>query len=137
MRITIAIDFDGVIHLRPRTEYGAVMVTGEPVPGAFNFLHHLTTAADVVIFSARFNGYDGIEAIKSVRNWMLEQFHLDSAAGVKRGKQPYSGTEVVDKLKFTAVKPIARVILDDRAVTFNGIFPKIPDLLSFRTWTGQ
>lgn len=131
----VAIDFDGVLHLRPRSEKGAIDVTGDAVPGAMNFLYNLSHAASIIIFSARFNGYDGVEAMHNVREWVLKQMQLDNEARAARGKTVYSATAVVDGFKWTAVKPVCRVYLDDRCICFKGTFPPIPDLLYFRAWT--
>jgi hypothetical protein len=131
---TIAVDFDGVIHSRPKSERGGVDITGEPVPGAFNFLRHLTSAFEVVIFSSRFAGFDGQMAKDSVAKWMMERFGDDSYAQMARGKTGYDPHEILARIRLTATKPVARCYLDDRAITFKGIFPSIPDLLNFKTW---
>ena len=130
----IAIDFDGVIHSRPKSERGGVDITGEPVPGAFNFLRHLTSAFEVVIFSARFAGFDGQKAKENVTDWMHGEFQKDSEAQVARGKSPYDAAEILARIRLSATKPVARCYLDDRAITFKGVFPSIPDLLNFKTW---
>lgn len=134
---TIAIDFDGVIYKRTSKDTGAQTFEGDAVPGAMNFLRHLSSAFEVVIFSSRFVGFDGNVAAHGCDTWLRKQFAEDVKAQVQRRKPPYDPELILSKLKYTATKPVARVYLDDRAITFTGTFPSIPELLSFKTWDGR
>jgi len=131
---TIAVDFDGVIYQRPKSERGNMVYLAPPVAGAMNFIRFLTSAFEVVIFSSRFTGERAEESIQSCKDWFLRQLHHEVLICIAQDKPRFDPQEIFDKLQFTAIKPIARVYLDDRAVKFSGQFPRIPDLLNFKTW---
>ena len=61
--ITVAVDFDGVLH--QRSGRFSDEVTGDPVPGAADGLRRLAERYDVVIFTAR-------TALGPVRQWLTE-----------------------------------------------------------------
>lgn len=132
---TIAVDFDGVIYHRTKRDHGARTFDGDPVPGAMNFLRHLTSAFTVVIYSARYGGYDGQAAIRESQRWMIKHFHQENDRLINRNKSPFDVIELMDKITFSATKPVARVLLDDRCVCFTGIFPSIKELLEFKPWS--
>lgn len=129
---TIAVDFDGVIYDRPKTEKGNAVFTALPVPGAMQFLRHATSAFNVVIFSARFTTDDVVESCRQYILHQMTQHNLYRVAMFE--DKPFNPEEIVSKISFRHTKPIARVYLDDRAWQFNGTFPKIPELLNFKTW---
>lgn len=110
----LCLDFDGVLHSYTSGWKGADVIPDPPVPGAIEFmgaaLHHF----DVVIFSSRSHQPGGIEAMK---NWL----HLHAGAHL-------------DAVRFVTEKPAARVSLDDRALTFTGIWPSMNQLLAFKPW---
>lgn len=137
-RITVAVDFDGVIHHRPKTERGGEDVTGLPIPGAMNFIRHLVTAAHVVIFTARLDTEDVAQHKRTTDNikfWMKRHMCDEADRLVILGKPSFDIHAVLDALTYTAVKPkYARVFLDDRAIRFDGNWPSIPDILKFKTW---
>lgn len=131
---TIAVDFDGVLYARSSKDFGNMTFEGEPVPGAMNFLRHLIKPFTVIIFSARFAADNADECIQECKTWLLQHMYQDSENAARRGKPRYDHGEVVAQLQFTAVKPMARIFLDDRAICFDGVFPTIPSLLAFKTW---
>ena len=40
----------------------------------------------------------------------------------------------IDAIEFPLVKPPAMITLDDRAITFSGVWPDIATLKAFRPW---
>lgn len=135
MKQTLAIDFDGVIHDRPKSERGCMEITGDPVPGAMHFLASVVNAFDVVIFSARFRGMDGVEVLPIVKQWMLEQMSLYVEDRQLRGKKVAECQDILPKIRYDGQKPIAHVYLDDRAMTFTGSWPTVEKIMKFKTWT--
>ena len=87
--VTVAVDFDGVLH--QKSAQFSDDVTGAAVPGAAEGLSRLAERYDVVIFTAR-------TALDPVRQWMAD-----------RGM---GGFEV------THEKPAADVYIDDRGFRF-------------------
>lgn len=128
----IAIDFDGVLHSYVSGWRGARNVPDPPVPGAIPWLELLLSEyADtpdsmcamappgritVAIFSSRSRYFGGRSAMK---RWLVKH-GLD-----KRW---------LEVIKFPLFKPPSHVLLDDRAVTFNGGFPSGLELINFRPW---
>jgi hypothetical protein len=111
----ISVDFDGVVNSY-RSGYNEGRLVDPPVDGAFDFLRLLIKSGyQVVIHSARFNE---VEPILQVRAWFCKH-------GLDRG--------FVDALVMTAIKPKAEVYLDDRAVRFEGKFPKLDELAELST----
>lgn len=137
MKQTLAIDFDGVIHDRPKSERGCMEVTGDPVPGAMHFLASVVNAFDVVIFSARFRGMDGQEALPIVKEWMIDRMNEYVEDRYKRGKKVADIEDIMGKIRYDGQKPIAHVYLDDRAMTFTGQWPTIEKIMKFKTWSEQ
>lgn len=134
MKQTLAIDFDGVIHDRPKSERGISQVTGDPVPGAMHFLASVVVPFHVVIFSSRFRDWEGLEVVKE---WML--LHMEEYVNDRseRGKKVAYITDIMDKINYDNQKPLAHVIIDDRAMTFTGAWPTIEKIMKFKTWSEQ
>lgn len=96
MKKTIAIDFDGVIHLN-RHFISSTIINDEPVPGAFNAIEQLRRQYKVIIFSCRATQAGGIEAIQ---DWLdMHGIEVDEVVGAK---------------------PHATVYIDDRGLNFGG-----------------
>jgi len=96
MKPTIALDFDGVIHLN-QSFISSTIIIEEPVPGAASAIEQLSRQYKVVVFSCRANTPGGIEAIE---DWLTVH-----------------GIEVDDVVDY---KPHATVYIDDRAIQFSG-----------------
>lgn len=112
----VAVDFDGVIY-----SYKSGYIEGElpdpPVLGAFEFLYSVIDSGyDVTIFSTRCKSNATVMLMK---DWMIRY-------GMKN--------EYIEMMEFTNIKPIAKIYLDDRAISFNGYFPTIQEIDNFEPW---
>lgn len=119
----LCLDFDGVIHSYTSRWQGADVIPDPPVPGAIAFMLEALHHFDVVIFSSRSNQSGGISAMKQ---W------LKNHAGACWYESP-QGPGLED-VRFVTEKPPALVTLDDRALTFTGIFPAMSQLKAFKPW---
>lgn len=108
----LCLDFDGVLHSYKSGWQGADVISDEPVPGAQEFVKSALIDFDVVVHSSRCHQEGGMQAIIAWLN--------------KWGFPP--GVLVASN------KPGAHVTLDDRAITFNGQWPSIRDLVLFKPW---
>lgn len=118
-RMTIAVDFDGVIHSATTHEYpfDPLKVLDPPVPGMLPWLIGLVRDPrfKVAIFSTRV-GQGGVPPMEV---WLMDN-------GVPE--------EIVDQLEFTLEKPAAHLIIDDRAMQFTGHPIPVEDIVAFRPW---
>jgi hypothetical protein len=118
----LCLDFDGVIHSYTSGWKGARNIPDPPVPGALDFIiNALEDGWDVVIHSSRARYFGGITAMRS---W------LRGHAGIQWDTMGPSFCEV----RFARWKPSATVTLDDRALTFAGVWPDPKNLRTFRPW---
>lgn len=94
---TVILDFDGVIHSYSSRWQKTTLIPDPPVPGIKEAIKEIREHYRVVVVSSRCYQEGGIEAIKT---W-LKKYEI-----------------VVDDI--TDEKPPAVVIVDDRAITFDG-----------------
>ena len=117
----LCLDFDGVLHSYTSGWQGADIVGDPPVPGAIEFLKAATGEFDVCIYSSRSHQTGGIAAMKrAIELWARAEY----------GMIPFW----LDLITYPAVKPPAKVTLDDRALNFAGEWPAIGTLLEFEPW---
>lgn len=117
----LCLDFDGVIHSYTSGWRGAAVVVDKPVPGAVEFLRKATGEFEVHIFSSRSNQEGGIKAMKT---W------LEIVVGETYKVLPFW----FSLIKWPTEKPPAHVTIDDRAITFIGVWPDIGYLKNFKPW---
>lgn len=115
-KLTLCIDFDGVIHSYMTPWQGPLEIPDPPVPGAFEALGAYATFFRVVIYSSRSKDPKFPHACCS---WML-----------KHGADP----ELFGKLEFANEKPAAFLTIDDRAWSFNGTWPPVTMLQNYKPW---
>ena len=158
-KMTLCMDFDGVIHGYQSGFQGPTTIPDPPVPGALDFLSTALDTFDVAIYSTRSSAFGGRAAMKK---WMREQTTLyinqvvdenkDWARGGRENKYPVlrwldlDATEpwhiivregvdrFVKALSWPRSKPPAIVSIDDRALTFTGQWPTIESLQHFKPW---
>lgn len=119
----LCLDFDGVIHSYSSGWKGADVIPDPPVEGAIAFMLDALNTFDVVIFSSRSNQPGGL---KAMQRWLRQ--HGDGA-----WYESPAGPGLED-VRFTIEKPSAMVTLDDRALTFDGMWPTIQTLKEFKPW---
>lgn len=119
----LVLDFDGVIHSYSSGWKGADVIPDPPVAGALDFIDKARTHFIVSIFSSRSCQMGGKHAmVEWLRRWMTSTWSPDRAMNV------------LADLEFPTEKPAAFVTIDDRALTFDGTWPRIEDLKAFQPW---
>ena len=119
----LCLDFDGVCHSYTSRWQGAAVIPDPAVPGLFEFLEEACKIFDIQVFSSRSHQEGGKEAMMV---WFIEQRRLWRETGGK-------GSEIL-QVSFPTEKPAAFVSLDDRAITFTGIWPNVDMLRAFKPW---
>jgi len=114
----ICIDFDGVLHSYVSGWQGADQVADPPVPGAIEWLESLVLAEEIVpvIYSSRSSQTGGI---KAMQDWLLEH-----------GLHP----KYLYSIGFPVAKPAAFLTIDDRCIRFEGLFPRLDEMINFKPW---
>lgn len=125
----LCLDFDGVCNTYESGWQGVTIIPDPPVPFLFEFLELAVEVFEVHIYSSRSNLDGGIEAMSE---WFTKHFdEWRKKEAISRGRIP---EDFLSELKFSKQKPPAFVTLDDRAMTFTGIWPSIDELLAFKPW---
>lgn len=114
----LCLDFDGVLHSYSSGWKGADVVPDDPVIGGADFVLAAANEFDVHVYSSRSGQPGGINAMQA---WMIERMGL-----------PHEF--VLEVIGWPDEKPPAMVTLDDRAITFDGTWPRIEDLRAFQPW---
>jgi hypothetical protein len=120
----VYVDFDGVVHSYESGWKGADIIPDDPVlergtgMSAIDWLTLLTQEPgfEVCIYSSRSKEPGGIEAMQA---WLL---------------QHDMNPETLNLIHFPTEKGPAWVTIDDRALTFNGLFPIPAQLNNFTPW---
>lgn len=122
-KLTICVDFDGVLHSYESGWQGADVVGDPPVPGAIEWLKDMVGEFDVAIYSARSSQEGGIAAMfYAICRWAREEYGMTPAW--------------VGDITFPTEKPKAFLTVDDRAVCFEGDFEAVsPEVIkAFKPW---
>ena len=122
----LCLDFDGVIHSYTSGWKGADVIPDPPVPGALQFIAAATEHFTVHIFSSRSHQFGGI---KAMREW-LGYWSVDPTYGMN-DEFDHSTWGAIE---WPTEKPPAFLTIDDRALTFNGTWPAIDTLKTFKPW---
>jgi hypothetical protein len=123
----LCLDFDGVIHSYKSGWKGESIIDDPPVPGAVRFIYNALYSFRVVIFSSRSSTDSGVNAMKKwLERWCREDL---STMHVR----PIRGEWWLE-IEWPKNKPSAFLTIDDRAITFDGTFPEVHELLAFKTW---
>jgi len=125
----LCLDFDGVCHLYTSGWQGAETITDPPVPGLWEFLLTASKQFAIAIYSSRSHQEGGRGAMI---NWFLLHSPWDSPFEVCLTEINWASYGV--SLKFPTEKPPAMVGLDDRVLTFDGIWPDVESLRAFKPW---
>lgn len=127
-RYTIAVDFDSTIHSYTTPWKAAHVIPDPPVDGALQWLRDMLVTFDVVVFSTRCKTWRGRRAM---RRWLWEH---DTGGAISQAQ--WEDTEILGQVKFSKSKPIALILLDDRAVRFDGpgTFPSRDSIHRYIPW---
>ncbi len=112
-KLTVLLDFDGVVHSYKSGWRGVDVITDPPVDKVDEAIQQLRKDYKVMIYSSRCRHAGGVEAVKK---WLAEQnIKVD---GVAREKVP------------------ALAIIDDRGITFEGSWDQefIDKIKNFKPW---
>lgn len=121
----LCLDFDGVIHSYESGWQGADVIPDPPVPGAIAFLREAVKHFRVVIYSSRSNTHNGRVAM---RTWLGNHIMQDDPNIIRHDPPWFAAIE------WPTEKPAAMVTIDDRAITFEGTWPSIETLITFKPW---
>ena len=132
----LCVDFDGVIHSYTSGWKGADQIPDPPVPGAIAFLSRAKDDFDVQIFSSRSNQPGGVEAMRSYMRRAIFAY-FDCAFAVGSPNDFDQANALIEALTYPTEKPSAMVSIDDRAITFTGVWPTIRELREFKPWNKQ
>ena len=124
----LCLDFDGVAHSYTSGWKGEAVIPDPPVPGLFEFLEQATKVFDIQIYSTR-------SATEEGRYAMMTWFRLERMAW--RATEAGKDAAAVLMLSFPKTKPPAFITLDDRVLTFTGVWPGIDELLNFKPWNKE
>lgn len=125
----LCLDFDGVIHSYTSGWKGADNIPDTPVDGAIQFIMDAREKFEIHIFSSRSHQDGGIIAMQA---WLRRYLH--EYLGIRGSGRTVSGHIVYDEIKWPTVKPPAMITIDDRALTFTGVWPSVSELLEFKPW---
>jgi hypothetical protein len=151
MKPILCLDFDGVIHSYTSRWQGAAVVPDPPVPGALEFIVKALETYEVAIFSSRSHQWGGKRAMK---HWLRSEY--EALGQLEVCVQPWWGdcvnvlgastmepwyvsnrdaaAAIVKQIKWPWFKPPAKVTIDDRAITFTGVWPELAVLDKFKPW---
>lgn len=136
---TLSLDFDGVIHSYSSGWMGPTKILDPPVKGALEFIVKAIEVFDVNIYSSRSRYDGGCEAMRSwLEQWLCVYVTKDADPLGVSHLSPAELTafvaRIMDEVKFPRDKPAAFVGLDDRVLTFTGVFPALEELEAFKPW---
>ena len=115
-RETVCVDFDGVIHSYRSGWLGGTVIPDPPVPGAIDWLTQIAERYEIAILSTRTAEAGAVDAMREY----LRAHGLAPA--------------IVERIHFARSKPPARIYVDDRGWRFEGTFPSLDEIRSFRPW---
>lgn len=132
----LCLDFDGVCHLYTSGWQGAAVCDDPPVEGLWEFLEEASQYFELVVYSSRSHQEGGREAMISwfLREspWITNVTATSSVITWYKNIWRFPGQCL--SLFFPLEKPRAFVTLDDRALTFQGVWPAAEDLSHFKPW---
>jgi hypothetical protein len=112
-----------VIHSYSSGWKGADKIPDPPVAGALDFIKQAREHFIVAIFSSRSNQVGGKAAMfQWLQSWMTLHWNTNTAI------------KVLADIEFPNEKPAAFLTIDDRALTFDGTWPRFEDLKAFKPW---
>lgn len=126
----LSLDFDGVCHSYTSPWQGAAIIPDPPVLGMWEFLLEATKHFRIQVYSTRSETAEGRGAMRA---WFAREA-MHRAQGFTTDAEHAELLALVESLEFPASKPKAFVGLDDRVLTFEGMWPQLDTLLNFKPW---
>lgn len=125
-KLTLTLDFDGVLHSYTSGWKGADVIPDPPVPGAIEFLREALKHFKVCVCSSRC--VDGHTPMLPPDDQELCQAVIVAPQPNFAGIEAMYGwlqqhgltTEELQQIEFWVAKPPSHVMIDDRAMTFDG-----------------
>lgn len=142
----LCLDFDGVIHSYSSGWKGASVIPDAPVPGALEFIVTALDQFRVAIFSSRSHQWGGRRAMKQwlarelrrlndpAPPWWQDRIYRSSFCDPWPEEVRHAADLVVRQVEWPLFKPPAFITIDDRALTFDGIWPELATLRTFKPW---
>jgi hypothetical protein len=151
----LTLDFDGVIHSYSSGWKGASVIADMPVPGAIEFILNALGHYTLAIHSSRSHQWGGTRAMKKWLKkhliiWMnreTDNYHTltdwlnaSKLADFNPGMEPWDialdewADSIIKKIQWPWFKPASFMTIDDRAVTFTGVFPDLGEIAAFKPW---
>lgn len=136
----ICCDFDGVLHSYTSGWQGADVIPDPMVPGALEWLLRIASndRFELAIYSSRSKDPKGLEAMKEWIRCHIYDYYRSSPGIGPYIAQAHGGLydeDIFKRLTFPTQKPAASMTIDDRAFHFQGRFPSVEWLLTFKPWT--
>lgn len=123
-RPILSLDFDGVIHSYTSKWIAPDVIPDPPVEGAIAFLREAVKHFRVCIYSTRSATEEGRAAMAQwLGRYVVEERLSD-----------HEELAWASAIEFPETKPPALVGIDDRVLTFEGQWPSMERLLSFKPW---
>lgn len=144
-RKLLCLDFDGLLHSYTSGWKGPRSIPDPPVDGAMSFLVAAVDVFDVAIHSSRSRYFGGRRAIKQWLRLHLSEHFWSGKDRSTDVSSLYTTTDcqdhyelradvIIRRISFPLWKPPAHVTMDDRAITFNGTWPSMSEIESFKPW---
>ncbi len=125
-KLILCIDFDGVIHqYRKGWQSGAIY--DDVMPGFFEWAEEAAEHFELVIYSSRSKEPEQITAMQL---WLVEQ----RRKWRENGGKSKDGVGSVLTFDFASEKPPAFLTIDDRAIAFQGAWPSVESMRTFKPW---
>lgn len=147
MKPILCLDFDGVLHSYSSGWKGAAVIPDPPVPGALEFVVRSLDRFRVAIFSSRSHQWGGRRAMKAwlyyelckidndpTPQWWSDRIDRTAFADPWQEEVRHAARLVVREVSWPLFKPSAMISLDDRALTFDGTWPTLETLATFKPW---
>jgi hypothetical protein len=132
----LCVDFDGVIHSYTSGWKGADVVPDPPIAGALRWLWKASEWWDVQIYSSRTGQIGGVSGMKEwLRKYAMAEF-FDANQEDQRQVLDWVEDHFLAAITFPEQKPAAMLTIDDRAITFEGVWADLDPcaLLDFKPW---
>lgn len=143
----LTLDFDGVLHSYSSGWKGAAVIPDPPVPGALEFVVNALERYTVAIHSSRSHQWGGKRAMKrwlfdnlfvlgmsDCPKWWFDKIAALAFADPWEEEVRDAANRVISEIQWPWFKPPAIMTIDDRAMTFTGVWPTLDEIAAFKPW---